>query len=223
MEITVLIADDDDSFRKLLTDILKKEGYHVIAAKDGREALDIFYEQNTGIDLVILDVMMPKLDGWEAAAEIRQNSDVALMMLTALGDGVSEIKGLNVGADDYIAKPFRYGVFLARVRSLTRKAREKKSSVISIKDLTVIRHEHRVLVGERELALSNKEYQLLLLLVTNKNMVLTREQMIRNVWGYDFDGDIRTIDTHVKTLRAKLGDAGKYIETIRGAGYRFCG
>lgn len=221
--IRILVADDDGPFRKMLVDILEKNGYDVFCASDGREALDIYFANDAMIDLVILDVMMPGVDGLEAAREIRRYSDVAIMMLTALGDDGNEIKGLSAGADDYIAKPFRYGVFLARVQSLTRKARKEKTQTIRVDDLIIIQQEHKVYTGDREVPLSNKEYQLLVLLITNKNILLTREQMISHIWGYDFEGDIRTVDTHIKTLRAKLGHAGQRIETVRGSGYRFRG
>lgn len=221
--IRILVADDDGPFRKMLMDILEKNGYDVFGASDGSEALDIYFANDTMIDLVILDVMMPGVDGLEAAREIRRYSDVAIMMLTALGDDGNEIKGLSAGADDYIAKPFRYGVFLARVQSLTRKARKEKTQTIRVDDLIIIQQEHKVYTGDREVPLSNKEYQLLVLLITNKNILLTREQMIGHIWGYDFEGDIRTVDTHIKTLRAKLGHEGQRIETVRGSGYRFRG
>lgn len=221
MTINLLVADDDDRFREMLVDILTKNRYCVLDAKNGKEALDIFYKNSSDIDLVILDVMMPEINGWEAAKEIRQHSEVPIMMLTALGDESSEIKGLTSGADDYLAKPFSYGVFLARVLSLTRKARKQKNAIIKANEITIMQGEYKAYIGEQELILSNKEYQLLVYLLTNKNILLTREQIIRNIWGYDFDGDIRTVDTHIKTLRAKLGSAGCYIETVRGSGYRF--
>lgn len=222
MKINILVADDDDVFRELLEDILRKNNYHVFSANDGKKALDIFFDKHSQIDLIILDVMMPNMNGWEALAEIRRHSEIPVMMLTALGDEINEMNGLTAGADDYLAKPFHYGIFLARVHSLTRKARKRKLSDIAAGNIKIISDEHKVFVGKNEISLSNKEYHLLLFFVTNQNILLTREQMIQHIWGYDFEGDIRTVDTHIKTLRAKLGSAGSYIKTVRGSGYRFC-
>ena len=222
MSINILIADDDNIFRELLEDILRKNGYHVFSAGSGEEAIKKFFKYHLQLDLIILDVMMPEPDGWETLREIREYSEIPVMLLTALGDTTNEINGLTHGADDYISKPFNYGIFLARVQSLTRKSRKKKSSVNIIGAIKIIEDEHRVLVYENEISLTNKEYQLLLFFVSNINLLLTRDQIIQRIWGYDFDGDIRTVDTHIKTLRAKLGNAGNYIETVRGSGYRFC-
>lgn len=222
MKVNILVGDDDDVFRELLEDILRKNGYHVFSARDGKEVAEQFQLYGSQIDLVILDVMMPNMDGWEVLDEIRNSSDVPIMMLTALGDDVSQINGLTSGADDYLVKPFHYGVFLARVQSLTRKARKRKASDIVVGDIKIIIDEYKVFVGGNEVALSNKEFKMLLLFASNINILLTREQLIDRIWGYDFEGDIRTVDTHIKTLRAKLGDSGKCIETVRGSGYRFC-
>lgn len=222
MSVNILVADDDNIFRELLEDILRKNGYHVFPAGNGKETIEKFFQYHSQLDLIILDVMMPELDGWETLEEIRKYSEIPIMMLTALGDETNEINGLTHGADEYIAKPFNYGIFLARVQSLTRKATKRKAAVNIIGDIKIIEDEHKVIVYEHEVSLSNKEYQLLLLFASNINLLLTREQMIQKIWGYDFDGDIRTIDTHIKTLRAKLGDTGNYIETVRGSGYRFC-
>lgn len=221
MKINILIADDDDIFRGLLEDILRKNGYHIFSAEDGKEAIDIFYKYSDQIDLAILDVMMPGFDGWEVLSEIRRCSEVPVMMLTALGDAQSEITGLISGADDYIAKPFNYEVFLARVQSMTRKAKKKKEMDIDIGNIKVIENAHKVFVDGQEVFLSRKEYHLLLFFIANPKMVLSRERLIERIWGYDYEGDIRTVDTHIKTLRAKLGSAGKYIETVRGSGYCF--
>lgn len=222
MDVNILIADDDNVFRELLEDILRKNGYHVFPACDGEEVIEKFFKYRLQLDLIILDVMMPGMNGWETLKEIRRYSEIPVMMLTALGDDINEITGLQSGADDYIAKPFNYGIFLARIQSLTRKARKRKTSVNIIGDIKIIENEHKILVYENEIFFSNKEYQLLLLFARNINLLLTREQIIDRIWGYDFDGDIRTVDTHIKTLRAKLGNTGNYIETVRGSGYRFC-
>lgn len=222
MKINILVADDDDVFRELLEDILHKNGYNVFPASDGEEAIETFFTYQAQLDLIILDVMMPNLDGWETLEEIRRYSEIPIMMLTALGDEINEVNGLTSEADDYLTKPFNYSIFLARVQSLTRKAKKRKTSVNIIGDIKIIEEEHKVFVSGNEIYLSNKEYQLLLFFATNINILLTREQMIERIWGYDFEGDIRTVDTHIKTLRAKLGNAGCYIETVRGSGYRFC-
>lgn len=221
MEICILIADDDDIFRDLLKDILKKNHCRVLTAKDGEEALEIFWKCEKEIDLVILDVMMPKYTGLEVLCEIRRYSDVPVLMLTALGDERSEVNGLLQGADDYIVKPFRYEVFLARIKSLTRKVRKFRENNIVIGKLKIMLSQHKVYLNDVEVNLSRKEYEILNYLITNSNILLTRTQIIDRIWGYDFDGDIRTVDTHIKTLRAKLGAMGKSIKTIRGCGYRF--
>lgn len=221
MELCVLIADDDEVFRDLLRDILEKNHYKVLTAEDGKEALDIFWVHEKEIDLVILDVMMPGYSGLEVLTEIRERSEVAVLMLTALGDERSEVNGLSKGADDYIAKPFKYEIFLARVQSLTRKARGARQGGISVGGLKILPAQHQVFLNNDEIPLSRKEYEILLYLVTNENILLTRDQIIDRIWGYDFDGDIRTVDTHIKTLRAKTGNIGSMIKTVRGSGYRF--
>lgn len=218
MDINILVADDDKIFRELICDIIKKQEYNVVEASDGEDALDIFFN-NKNIDLIILDVMMPKCDGWEVLKGIREHSDVLVMMLTALGDEKHEVLGLKKGADDYISKPFSYEVFVARINRLLRKVIKERNSDIRIKDIIINQSSREVTVGNNLIELTNKEYSLLLYLLRNKNIVLSREKILDNIWGYDFEGDIRTIDTHVKTLRAKLLSSGKYIKTVRGSGY----
>lgn len=220
MEIKVLVADDDPVFRQLICDIVKKEGLTPLEACHGSEALDVFFA-NLDIDLVILDVMMPQLDGWEVLKEVRSQSDVPVIMLTALGDEKNEVKGLQKGADDYIAKPFSYEVFVARLQALLRKVRKDRSAALKVGDITILQDAQKVLVGAAEADLNRKEYTLLVFLVKNQNLVLHREAILNAVWGYDYDGDARTIDTHIKTLRAKLGPCGTYIKTVRGSGYQF--
>lgn len=221
MELCILSADDDDIFRDLLKDILEKNHYKVLTAQDGKEALDIFWEHEKEIHLVILDVMMPKYTGLEVLQEIRKYSEVSVLMLTALGDERSEITGLSQGADDYIVKPFKYEVFLARIQSLTRKVRKMREENILLGDLKIVPLQHKAFLRDVEVKLSRKEYEILLYFITNPNILLTRDQIINRIWGYDFDGDIRTVDTHIKTLRAKLCDMGNAIKTVRGSGYRF--
>lgn len=221
MELSILIADDDAVFRELLHDILEQQHYKVIEAGDGQQALDLFFSAADPIDLVILDVMMPHVDGWEALESIREYSDVPVLMLTALGDETHEIKGLQAGADDYITKPFSYDVLLARVGTLLRKTKRDRKMDLSAGRLLVQQLTRRVLVDGEEVPLNRKEFLLLLYLMQNRGLLLERETILSKVWGYDFEGDIRTIDTHVKTLRAKLGACGNYIHTVRGSGYRF--
>jgi len=218
MDIKILIAEDDMVFRDLVCDIVRKEGYIPVEANDGKEAIDIFFGSND-IDLVILDVMMPIYDGWEVLKEIREHSDVPIIMLTALGDEKNEVLGLKNGADDYIAKPFSYEIFIARINSHMKKLKKERVNELNVGKIKINQATHKVLVDEIEVELNHKEYSLLSYLLINNNKVLSRDQILYKVWGYDFDGDIRTIDTHIKTLRAKLLNCGSYIKTVRGSGY----
>lgn len=220
MGIKILVADDDPVLRELVCDIIKKQTYTPIEAGDGQQALDLFFDA-TDIDLVILDVMMPIYDGWAVLKEIRENSDVPVIMLTALGDEKHEVFGLKKGADDYIAKPFSYEVFVARMDTLLRKRKKELCTEIMLGPIVIDQTTHRVTICESEIELTHKEYSLLLYLIKNRNIVLSREQILFSVWGYNFAGEIRTIDTHIKTLRAKLLTCGDYIKTVRGSGYMF--
>jgi two-component system response regulator ResD len=220
MDIKILVADDDPVFRELVCDIIKKEGYTPLEACNGQQAIDVFFATND-IDLLILDVMMPVYDGWAVLKEIREHSEVPVMMLTALGDEKHEVFGLREGADDYVAKPFSYEVFVARLSALLRKLKNERQTEITVGELTINQATYRVAARNMEVDLNRKEYSLLIYFIRNRDRVLTREQILCSVWGYDFDGDIRTIDTHIKTLRAKLSDCGRYIKTMRGSGYMF--
>lgn len=220
MCIKILIAEDDNIFRDLVCDIAKNEGYIVVEACNGKEAIDIFFSSND-IDLVILDIMMPIYDGWEVLKEIREYSDVPVIMLTALGDEKHEVLGLKKGADDYITKPFSYEVFIARLNNIVKKIKKECSNEIIAGKIKIEQETHKVTVDNLDVKLNPKEYNLLNYFVKNINAVLTREQILNKVWGYDFEGDIRTIDTHIKTLRAKLLNQGNCIKTIRGSGYMF--
>ena len=220
MNIKILIADDDSVFRELVCDIIRKEGYIPVEACDGKEAIDIFFSSND-IDLIILDVMMPKYDGLEVLKEIREHSDVPIIMLTALGDEKNEVLGLEKGADEYIAKPFSYEIFIARLNAIVRKLKKIRFDEIIVGQIKINQTTHKVIVDDLEVELNHKEYNLLIYFVKNSDIVLTREQILYKVWGYDFDGDIRTIDTHIKTLRAKLLKCSNYIKTVRGSGYMF--
>jgi DNA-binding response OmpR family regulator len=220
----ILIADDDYLMRDLLRDILEKENYQVLEAEDGVRALEV-YRQHPDLDLILLDVLMPLKNGFRVLKEIRENSNISVIMLTALGDSGNELEGFEAGACDYISKPFHTKVLLARIRAaLEYKAvsREKcDQDKRRIGELYVDLAACRVLVAGQEVILTNKEYQLLLYLIENRNIVLTRDQMLERIWGFDYEGDIRTIDTHIKMLRTDLGICGSYIRTVRGIGYVF--
>ncbi len=220
LDATVLVADDDGVLRALLRDILEKEGYAVLEAEDGAQAVDAFFGTRP-VDLVVLDVMMPRMDGWAVLGTIRERSDVPVLMLTALGDEGHEVKGFRTGADDYVAKPFRYAVFLARVRALLKPVLKARSAVTASGRLRLDPEARTVTADGRPVVLDAKEFALLALLMRSPGRVLTRERILDAVWGMDYGGDARTIDTHVKTLRAKLGPCGACVATVRGAGYRF--
>lgn len=219
--IKVLMVDDESRMRKLVSDFLTRKGYIVIEAGDGEEALDRFYADKD-ISLVILDVMMPKMNGWDVCKEIRKNSKVPIIMLTAKSDESSELNGFECGADEYIAKPFSPKILTARVDALIRRSYSIDSSeVTDIGGIIIDKAAHIVKIDGQEIDLSFKEFELLTYFVDNKGLALSREKILNNVWNYDYFGDARTIDTHVKKLRKKLGDKGDYIKTIWGMGYKF--
>ncbi len=217
----ILIADDDYLLRDLIRDILEKENYEILEAKDGVEALECF-RKNSDLSLLLLDIMMPGKDGMEVLREIRKTSEIPVIMLTALGDARSELRGFRAGACDYISKPFHGEVLLARIRAaLAYKAPKPDKDRWRVGSLEVDLKGCHVLVDGKECVLTNKEYQLLLYLMENKNIVLTRDQILERIWGFDYDGDVRTIDTHIKMLRMDLAQCGSYIRTVRGIGYAF--
>ena len=219
--IKVLMVDDESRMRKLVSDFLTRKGYIVIEAGDGEEALDRFYADKD-ISLVILDVMMPKMNGWDVCREIRKNSKVPIIMLTAKSDESSELNGFECGADEYIAKPFSPKILTARVDALIRRSYSIDSSeVTDVGGIIIDKAAHIVKIDGQEIDLSFKEFELLTYFVDNKGLALSREKILNNVWNYDYFGDARTIDTHVKKLRKKLGDKGDYIKTIWGVGYKF--
>lgn len=220
MAVSILIADDDDLLRNLVKEVLEEEGYTVYEAADGEAALDIFWEHSE-IALIILDIMMPKLDGLAVLEEIRERAEVPVLMLTALGDSSSELSCLRQGASDFVSKPFHYEILVEWVRNLLKLTKAESLDSIQTGILEIDPVGHKVYVNEKEVVLNNKEFQLLEYLIHNQNIVLSREKILDRIWGYDYDGDIRTIDTHVKMLRASLGEAGNYIKTIRGIGYSF--
>ena len=219
--IKVLMVDDESRMRKLVSDFLTRKGYIVIEAGDGEEAVDRFYADKD-ISLVILDVMMPKMNGWDVCREIRKNSKVPIIMLTAKSDESSELNGFECGADEYIAKPFSPKILTARVDALIRRSYSIDSSeVTDVGGIIIDKAAHIVKIDGQEIDLSFKEFELLTYFVDNKGLALSREKILNNVWNYDYFGDARTIDTHVKKLRKKLGDKGDYIKTIWGMGYKF--
>lgn len=219
--LKVLMVDDESRMRKLVSDFLTRKGYEVIEAGDGEEAIDKFYEDKD-IALIVLDVMMPKMNGWDACKEIRKNSNVPIIMLTAKSDEASELNGFDCGADEYISKPFSPKILTARVDALIRRSYSIDSSeIIDVGGIIINKAAHIVKINDEEIELSFKEFELLTYFVDNKGIALSREKILNNVWNYDYFGDARTIDTHVKKLRKKLGDKGDYIKTIWGMGYKF--
>ena len=220
-KIRILIADDESRMRKLVSDFLIKEGYEVTEASDGNEALDRFYEDK-GISLIILDVMMPGVDGFEVCREIRSQSQVPIIMLTAKGDERDELQGFNLGVDEYISKPFRPKILVARVNALLRRSNKLEvEEKLEAGGIVLDKTAHTVTIDGKAVELSFKEFELLTYFMENQSVALSREKILNNVWNYDYFGDARTIDTHVKKLRSKIGDKGDYIKTIWGMGYKF--
>lgn len=212
----ILIVDDEEQIRNILRMYLVKEGYEILEAEDGEKAMKLFYEKP--VDLVILDVMLPKKDGWSILREIKRYSNTQVLMLTARDDSEDEIFGFEIGADEYVTKPFNNKVLLARIKSLLKKINTSSDNIITLGDITINDISYSVCNSSGELELSPKEYELLLYLVRNNKIVLSREKLLNEVWGYDFLGDDRTIDTHIKNLRKKIGKDS--IKTVRGIGYK---
>ncbi len=218
--LKVLVVDDEDRMRKLISDFLKIKDYEVIEAGDGEQAIDKFFSEKD-IALIVLDVMMPKMDGWEVLKTIREHSQVPVIMLTARSEEQDELKGFEYGADEYISKPFSPKILVARIEAILRRSGINQDDVINIGGIEVDKSAHSVKIDGNETELSFKEYELLLYFIENKGIALSREKILNNVWNYDYFGDARTIDTHVKKLRAKMGDKGDYIKTVWGMGYKF--
>ena len=220
-KIKILIVDDESRMRKLVKDFLGREGYLVREAGDGMEALEIFYEEKD-IALIILDVMMPRMDGWQTCREIRQSSQVPIIMLTARSEEHDELQGFELGVDEYISKPFSPKILVARVEAILRRSHAiGTGDVIDAGGIIIDKAAHQVKIDDTEIDLSFKEFELLAYFVENQGIALSREKILNNVWNYDYFGDARTIDTHVKKLRSKLGDKGNYIKTIWCMGYKF--
>lgn len=216
----ILVVDDESRLRKLVRDFLVKSNYEVIEAENGEEAVDLFFTQKE-IALVILDVMMPKMDGWQVCREIRQYSTVPIIMLTAKSDERDELLGFELGVDEYISKPFSPKILVARVEAILRRAGATVTDATEIGGIVLDKSAHQVSVNGQFIDLSVKEFELLAYFIENKGIALSRERILNNVWNYDYFGDARTIDTHVKKLRSKMGDKGDYIKTIWGMGYKF--
>ena len=219
-KIKILVVDDEERMQKLLKDFLKMKDYEVLLAGNGEEAIDLFFKEKS-IALIILDVMMPKMDGWTVLKTIREHSKVPVIMLTARSEENDELKGFDYGADEYISKPFSPKILVARVEALLRRSGVQKEELLEVGGIVIDEAAHSVTVDGKPVELSFKEYELLQYFVENKGIALSREKILNNVWNYDYFGDARTIDTHVKKLRAKLMDKGEYIKTVWGMGYKF--
>lgn len=217
----ILVVDDESRMRKLVKDFLAKNNYDVLEAEDGSQALDIFFAQNE-IALVILDVMMPKVDGWQVCREIRAYSKVPIIMLTAKSDERDELQGFELGVDEYISKPFSPKILVARVEAILRRTNQMSEDVLlEAGGILINKAAHIVTIDGKQVELSYKEFELLSYFIENQGIALSREKILNSVWNYDYFGDARTIDTHVKKLRSKLGDKGDLIKTIWGMGYKF--
>ena len=217
----ILVVDDESRMRKLVKDFLTKKGYNVLEAQDGEAALQVFEENKNKISIILLDVMMPKLDGWSVLRQIRQNSDVPIIMLTARGEEQDELFGFELGVDEYISKPFSPKILVARVESILNRTKPKEKDVKEYGGIVIDSDGRTVKIDGKQIDLSLREYELLKYLVDNNGIALSRDKILNNVWNYDYYGDSRTIDSHIKKIRHKLGKKGKYIETIRGVGYKF--
>lgn len=216
----ILIADDESRMRKLIKDFLTMKNYAIIEAENGEQAVEIFFADKN-IDMVILDVMMPKMDGYQACRMIREYSKVPIVMLTAKSEERDELQGFECGADEYISKPFSPKILVARVEAILRRSGQDKGEMLEAGGICIDKEAHEVTVDGEPVELSFKEFELLCYFLENKGLALSREKILNHVWNYDYFGDARTIDTHVKKLRSKMGDKGEYIKTIWGMGYKF--
>ena len=220
-KLKILVVDDESRMRKLVRDFLEKQNFAVLEAGDGSEALDIFFD-NQDIALIILDVMMPKMDGWQVCREVRGYSKVPIIMLTARSDERDELQGFELGVDEYISKPFSPKILVARVEAILRRTGQTGAEdVLSAGGIVIDKAAHLATVDEKPMDLSFKEFELLTYFLENQGIALSREKILNSVWNYDYFGDARTIDTHVKKLRSKMGEKGEYIKTVWGMGYKF--
>ncbi len=220
-KLKILVVDDESRMRKLVKDFLTKNNYEVVEAEDGGQALDLFFESKD-ISLIILDVMMPKMDGWQVCREIREYSKVPIIMLTAKADERDELQGFQLGVDEYISKPFSPKILVARVEAILRRTNQTtQEGLMEAGGIVINKDAHMVMIDNKPIDLSYKEFELLTYFVENQGIALSREKILNNVWNYDYFGDARTIDTHVKKLRSKMGEKGDLIKTIWGMGYKF--
>ena len=217
----ILVVDDESRMRKLIKDFLAQKGYSILEAEDGEKALEVFAENENKISLILLDVMMPKLDGWSVLRQIRQTSKVPIIMLTARGEEQDELFGFELGVDEYISKPFSPKILVARVEAILKRTRKETNKTKDYGGIVIDPDGRTVKVDGKQIELSLREYELLKYLVDNEKIALSRDKILNNVWNYDYYGDSRTIDSHIKKIRHKLGKKGKYIETMRGVGYKF--
>ncbi|WP_415982550.1 response regulator transcription factor [Anaerostipes caccae] len=219
-DLKILVVDDESRMRKLVKDFLNRAGYQVLEAGDGEEAVDVFFSTK-GIDLLVLDVMMPRMDGWEVVREIRKVSEVPIIMLTAKDQENDELQGFDLGVDEYISKPFSPKILVARIEAILRRTRQQDGEVLKAGGIVLDEAAHMVTIDDKSIDLSFKEFELLSYFMKNEGRALTRENILNQVWNYDYCGVARTIDTHVKKLRNKMGSKGAYIRTIWGMGYKF--
>ena len=217
----ILVVDDEARMRKLIRDFLAAKGFSILEAEDGEKALEVFEENKNKITLILLDVMMPKLDGWSVLRQIRQESKVPIIMLTARGEEQDELFGFELGVDEYISKPFSPKILVARVEAILKRTNQDTKEVKEYGGIEIDKEGRTVKVDGKVVELSLREYELLKYLVENQNIALSRDKILNNVWNYDYYGDSRTIDSHIKKIRHKLGKKGKYIQTMRGVGYKF--
>ena len=218
---TILVVDDESRMRKLIKDFLMQKGFTILEAEDGEKAISIYEEKKNEISLILLDVMMPKLDGWSVLRQIRQESKVPIIMLTARGEEQDELFGFELGVDEYISKPFSPKILVARVEAILKRVNGDKKDVKDYGGIVIDSEGRTVKVDGKQIEMSLREYELLKYLLDNENIALSRDKILNNVWNYDYYGDSRTIDSHIKKIRHKLGKKGKYIETMRGVGYKF--
>ncbi len=218
---SILVVDDEARMRKLIKDFLTQKDFHVLEAEDGEKALEVFEEKKNEISLILLDVMMPKLDGWSVLRKIRQESKVPVVMLTARGEENDELFGFELGVDEYISKPFSPKILVARVQAILKRTGKDESQTKDYGGIVIDQAGRTVTVDGKQVEMSLREYELLKYLVDNENIALSRDKILNNVWNYDYYGDSRTIDSHIKKIRHKLGKKGKYIQTMRGVGYKF--
>ena len=217
----ILVVDDESRMRKLLKDFLSAKGYKILEAEDGEKAIEVFEENRNKIKLILLDVMMPKLDGWSVLRKIRQESNLPVIMLTARGEEQDELFGFELGVDEYISKPFSPKILVARVEAIIKRVYGDTKQAKDYDGIVIDQEGRTVTVDGKPIDLSLREYELLKYLLDNENIALSRDKILNNVWNYDYYGDSRTIDSHIKKIRHKLGKRGKYIKTMRGVGYKF--